>query len=276
MEGLIYEITDKKWNVVMDIRKLRSDFVSSPGLGTGFGSFAFHPGFEENNLLYTTHAEKFKDKPGDLGFDDSVKVGLQWVLTEWKVQDPLKFPFQVKGREVLRIDLFTTSHGVQEITFNPYAVPGEHEDYGLLYICIGDGGAGEKGYDNLCNSNLHPSSCILRIDPLSRNSQNRMYGIPSSNPFVEDGNPLVLKEIYCTGFRNPNRRSWSANGKMLITDIGQANIEELKMGLRGANYGWPYREGTYLFDPKGDITKVYPLPDSDFIYQYTYPVLQYD
>lgn len=276
LEGILYEITDRKWNVVMDIRKRRSDFVSSPGLGTGFGSFAFHPEFDKNRLFYTTHSEKYKGKSGDLGFADSVKIGLQWVLTEWKVNDPFKLPFQVKGREMLRIDLFTTSHGVQEISFNPYAVIDEHEDYGLLYICIGDGGAGEKGYDNLCNSNLHPASCILRIDPLGNNSENKMYGIPANNPFVEDDNPFVLKEIYCTGFRNPNRISWSPDGKMLITDIGQANIEELNIGLPGANYGWPYREGTFLFDPQGDINKVYELPHSDYLYKYIYPVLQYD
>lgn len=275
LQGILYEINDKQWIIAMDIRKLCSDFVSFPGLGTGFGSFAFHPEFDKNRLLYTTHAEKYKDTLGDLGFDDTVKVGLQWVLTEWKVQDPSVLPFQVKGREVLRIDLFTTSHGVQEIAFNPYAQKSD-EDYGLLYICVGDGGAGEKGFAHLCNSTTHASSTVLRINPLGRNSENEMYGIPYTNPFVNDANPLVLKEIYCRGFRNPNRISWTPDGKMLISDIGQSNIEEINIGIPGADYGWPVREGTFVVDPKGDISKVSALRESEPPNKYTYPVLQYD
>ncbi|WP_236974106.1 PQQ-dependent sugar dehydrogenase [Membranihabitans maritimus] len=275
LQGILYEIRDKQWTVAMDIKKLRSDFVSSPGLGTGFGSFAFHPDFDENRLLYTTHAEKYKNTPGDLGFEDTIEVGLQWILTEWKVEDPLELPFKVKGREVLRIDLLTPFHGVQEISFNPYALQSD-EDYGLLYICVGDGGAGEKGYDYLCNSPNYASSSVLRIDPLGRNSKNGEYGIPPSNPFVNDTSSYVLKEIYCRGFRNPNRISWTPNGKMLISDIGQSNIEEINIGESGADYGWPVREGTFMIDTKGDVSKVSALPDGELPSKFTYPVLQYD
>src|SRR5690606_3862628 len=146
LEGLLYEIADTVWRVALDMRLHISNFLTRPGLGTGFGSFAFHPDFENNHLLYTTHAERVADIPGDIQLPDSVKAGLQWVLTEWKIEDPYLLPFSVKKREVLRIDLLTTSHGVQEITFNPTANKGD-EDYGLLYIGVGDGGSAEKkGY----------------------------------------------------------------------------------------------------------------------------------
>ncbi|MEO8821974.1 MAG: PQQ-dependent sugar dehydrogenase [Ginsengibacter sp.] len=275
LEGILYEIEDKEWKVAMDIRKLRSDFVSSPGLGTGFGSFAFHPEFHKNGLLYTTHAEKVHSVPGDLGYADSMKVRLQWVLTEWKIRDPSVTPFISKGRELLRIDMPTISHGVQEITFNPLARKGQ-EDYGLLYIGVGDGGTGEKGYYKLCNSNKSVLSSVLRIDPLGQNSANGRYGIPPRNPFANEKDPLVVKEIFCRGFRNPNRISWTPDGKMLICDIGQSNIEEINLGTAGADYGWPEREGTFLVNPRGDISKVFALPGNEPPKKYTYPILQYD
>ncbi|GAB4000287.1 hypothetical protein GCM10028807_52790 [Spirosoma daeguense] len=276
LQGILYEIIDKTWHIALDIRPQRPYFTTAPGLGTGFGSFAFHPYFSENGLLYTTHAEKVHSVRGDLGFADSIKVGLQWVLTEWKINNPSELPFAGESREVLRIDLLTIAHGVQEITFNPLVRKG-HDDYGLLYIGIGDGGAGErKDFHQLCNSNKVPSSSILRIDPLGRNSRNRQYGIPPTNPFANEKDTAVFKEIYCRGFRNPNRIVWTPDGKMLINDIGQSNIEEVNLGIAGYDYGWPEREGAFLVDPKGDINKVYALPTTDTAKKYTYPILQYD
>jgi len=63
---------------------------------------------------------------------------------------------------------------------------------------------------------------------------------------------------------------------MLACNIGQANAESVNLVLPGHDYGWPIREGTYLLDPYGDITKVYPLPPNDSIYKVTYPVAYFD
>jgi mono/diheme cytochrome c family protein len=275
LRGQLYEINDEEWVVVLDIRKERPHFTAFPGLGTGFGSFAFHPAFDKNRLLYTTHAEKIHGVSGDLGFADSIKVGLQWVLTEWKVRNPSETPFVCEAREVLRIDMLTTSHGVQEITFNPLTKTG-HPEFGLLYIGIGDGGAGEKkGFHTLCNSNKVVAGTVLRIDPLGSNSQNGRYGIPSTNPYASDTDPAVKREIFCRGLRNPNRISWTRNGEMLICDIGQSHIEEINLGMAGADYGWPEREGRFMVNPREDINQLFALPSNDPEY-YSYPILQYD
>ena len=61
---------------------------------------------------------------------------------------------------------------------------------------------------------------------------------------------------------------------MLITNIGQHSLEEVNLGMAGANYGWPNREGTFLFDVDANPELVYPLPDGED--NYTYPVIQYD
>jgi glucose/arabinose dehydrogenase len=63
---------------------------------------------------------------------------------------------------------------------------------------------------------------------------------------------------------------------MLASNIGQAHIESINLILRGHNYGWPIREGTFLVDPFGDINKVYPLPPDEAGLNVTYPAAQYD
>lgn len=275
LRGKLYELKGKQLTEVMDISKLRPAFISSPGLATGFGSYAFHPKFYRNGLFYTTHTEKPRSAITDFSYADSIPVSLQWVLTEWKIDSPKSGTFAGDSRELWRIDMPTQIHGVQEITFNPLSRPRDL-DYGLLYIGIGDGGSAENGFAFLCNTNTQIRSSVLRIDPLGNNSKNGKYGIPAINPFSNDSVEETLGEIFARGFRNPNKMSWTADGKMLISDIGLNNVEELNIGKAGADYGWPAREGTFLLNYKGKMNKVYALPADEQKYNFVYPVAQYD
>ena len=275
IRGKLYELQNNKPVVYMDMAKVKPNFIDKPGLATGFGSFAFHPDFLKNGLLYTTHTEGPGSAPADFHYADSIPVTLQWVVSEWKTGKPNEFPFKGTSRELLRIDMVTGMHGVQEITFNPNSKPGD-EDYGLLYIGVGDGACVESGFPFLVQNIEKPWGSILRIDPAARNSTNKQYGIPPSNPFVDDENRQAVREIYAYGFRNPHRITWSKKGQMLASNIGQAHIESVNLILPGRNYGWPIREGTFLVNPYGDITKVFPLPENDAEYNITYPVAQYD
>lgn len=275
LRGKLYEMDGNKLRVYLDMARERPAFIHKPGLATGFGSYAFHPNFYRNGLLYTTHTESAGTAPADFAYADSIKVTLQWVLTEWKVADPASSLFAGTGRELLRVNVVSPIHGVQEITFNPLARPGS-PDYGLLYVGIGDGGATENGYYFLCNSNRRIWGSVIRIDPRGTNSKNGKYGIPAVNPYAKAKDPAVVREIFCRGFRNPNRISWSPDGKMLITDIGQAQVEELNLGIAGADYGWPEREGTFVMNHRAQMNNVYALPPNDARFRYTYPVAQYD
>jgi glucose/arabinose dehydrogenase len=250
------------------------DFIHIPGYGTGFGSFAFHPDFENSGLLYTTHTEPPKTAPADFPLPDSVRTTLQWVLTEWWVDDVQAESLTGKHRELLRVDMYGGAHGCQELTFNPLAKPGE-KDYGMLYLGVGDGSLGLSPYSYLCHDKGKIWSAVVRIDPAGNNSENGRYGIPKDNPFV--GDPEALGEVWAYGFRNPHRISWdlTGSGKMFITNIGQHSVEEVNLGKAGTDYGWPEREGTFLFDVLANPELVYPLPEKDSI-PYTYPVAQYD
>lgn len=275
LRGKLYRLHNNKPVVYMDLAKLKPKFINQPGLATGFGSFAFHPDFEKNHFLYTTHTEAPGSGKADFSYDDSIKVTLQWVLTEWKVHDPKAPTFSGNGRELLRINMVTGIHGMQEITFNPLAKPGD-KDYGLLYIGIGDGGAVEEGYPFLAHSREKIWGTVIRIDPAGKNSTNKQYGIPSHNPFANEGNNKTLKEIYAYGFRNPHRITWNKRGEMFVSNVGHGNIESLDMIVPGYDYGWPIREGSFVVNPYGNLKKVYPLPSNDSIYKITYPVAEYD
>jgi hypothetical protein len=64
---------------------------------------------------------------------------------------------------------------------------------------------------------------------------------------------------------------------MLITDIGQTNVEEVNLGAAGANYGWDLREGTFVTTSvSGGQNFVDSLPANHATDAFTYPVAQYD
>lgn len=272
LRGKLYMLNNGKPELYLDMKQLRKDFIDQPGLATGLGSFAFHPDFQKNGLLYTSHCEPKGTANADFDYADSIPVALQWVVTEWKT-DPAAFPFSGEGRELFRINMVSGIHGMQELTFNPYAKRG-NKDYGVLYIGIGDGGCVENGFASLAHDPSKPWGTIFRIDPAGNNSANKKYGIPADNPFVNDQSKL--KELYAYGFRNPHRITWSRDGKMLVSNIGQANIESINMILPGRDYGWPIREGTFLIHSDGNINKAHELPADDNTFNIMYPVAEYD
>lgn len=274
LRGKLYRLKNGQAETYMNMAALEPKFINQPGLATGFGSFTFHPDFTKNGLIYTTHTEPPGSARADFNYPDSIPVTVQWVLTEWKT-DPATFPFSGKGREILRVDMPTGIHGVQEITFNRLARPGD-EDYGLLYVGIGDGGSAEIGFPLVSAIPERIWGTIIRIDPSGNNGKNGHYGIPPSNPFNKNDHTTNVPEIYAYGFRNPHRINWSRSGDMFAVNIGQHSIESLNLVKAGNFYGWPLREGTFLERFFNEDGRIYPLPPNDSAYHITYPVAQFD
>jgi mono/diheme cytochrome c family protein len=275
LRGILYEITDKKPEVYLDLKSKYPDFIDAPGFGTGFGSFAFHPNFENNGLLYTTHTEPAGKKGADFAMPDGLEVTLQWILTEWKTSNPEADFFDTKQkRELLRVDMSSQAHGIQDLTFNPFA-EAESPDYNLLFIGIGDGSLALSGHPELCDNKNNIWGSITRIAPLGTNSKNGKYGIPKDNPFVDKEG---LDEIWSYGFRNPHRISWDAEAphKMFVSNIGQHSVEEVNLIEKGGNYGWPYREGTFIYDLHANTELVYLTTLVDTLISYIPPIVQYD
>jgi len=274
LRGILYELKGNEISKYLSLNSLEEKFIDEPGLGTGFGSFAFHPDFQENGLLYTTHSEPSKSAPADFAIHDSIPTSLQWVLKEWHTENPDAVTFEGTSRELLRVDFYSTIHGMQEIAFNPTATKTD-ADYGKLYICLGDGASVENGFQNIAHhSGNGVWSSILRIDPLGKNSKNGRYGIPTDNPFAMKNDKVG--EVWAYGFRNPNKIAWDRSGRLLTSDIGHLQIEEVNVVEAGKFYGWPIREGAFEIRPDDDMSQVFELPENDIEFGVTYPLLQYD
>jgi glucose/arabinose dehydrogenase len=138
-----------------------------------------------------------------------------------------------------------------------------------MFISIGDGGNYVQVPDpfNQAQNLQRALGKIFRIDPLKQ-SDGKPYGIPSDNPFV--GKPPALGEIWAYGLRHPQNISFDlgGDGTFMIADIGQEHIEEIDIGVKGANYGWPNREGTFVTD-RADGQVLYAPPVDDTKKGYT-------
>jgi hypothetical protein len=272
LNGKMYLITDGEPVEYLDVgAQFDPYFWNHAGLGSGFGFVAFHPEFAENGKFYTVHTEgrQLDERPAP-DLPHWPQISRHGIVTEWTADDPSANMFSGTSREVLRLGFRTNIHGIQQIDFNPYAKPGE-EDYGLLYVAAGDGG--NAVFTDLPQDRSRAEGSILRIDPLGSNSGNGQYGIPDSNPFVDD--PDALDEIYAYGVRNPHRFSWDPNPphRMFLGHIGEWHIESVFEVRKGDNLGWPERSGGYVV---GDDRWLYPLPENDDQFGYTYPVAAYD
>jgi glucose/arabinose dehydrogenase/mono/diheme cytochrome c family protein len=271
--GIIYRVAEGSAEIFLDVRKHIRDFQSGPGIATGVGSFDFHPDYLNNGLLYVTHAETFKGQIPDYRISDSIKAEVQWVIGEWKMDDVKGKVFEGQHRELLRLHAPTFAHGCQDIGFVP-DLDKQHSDYGMLYVGYGDGGSNNIKHPELGHHLRSFLGAVLRIDPLGKNSRNGKYGIPDDNPFIDESDPSTIKEIYAFGFRNPHRLAWNGN-RMIVTDIGETNIEEINIVEKGGDYGWPNREGTFGITTTKDMKTVYKLGESDSD-RYKRPFVQYD
>jgi uncharacterized repeat protein (TIGR03806 family) len=157
---------------------------------------------------------------------------------------------------------------------------------GYLYISLGDGG--QAGPDNAQHIDANFFSGILRIDvdkrpgslpPNPHAGSTTNYAIPPDNPFLGatkfNGLPVdpqkVRTEFFAVGLRNPWRFSFdSATGNLYSNDTGDTYREEVNLILKGANYGWPYREGTLTHTnavPQGyDLSALAP-PIAEYGYE---------
>ncbi len=142
------------------------------------------------------------------------------------------------------------------------------------------GQADDQGPGHSPGGNAQVWSKILgkigRIDVDARSSNNGQYGIPSENPFA--GQAGVVQEIYAYGLRNPYSFSFDRQtGEIFLGDVGQNDVEEIDKIVKGGNYGWSIKEGSFFFDPNGTNNGfVTTLPVRDVPPDLIDPIAEYD
>ena len=223
----------------------------------GLLGIAFHPGFSNSaspgyRTLYTYNSQPIGTGPTYVA-PNGASQGYKNAVNEWKLSatdsnviDPLS------RREVISFGKTANNHNGGTIAFGPD---------GYLYLGLGDGGnANDVGPSHIEPGgnapNLRtPLGKMLRIDPLNPSvttgsldpiSSNGQYRIPLLNPYkgVDE-----VKEIFASGLRNPYRFSFDKlNGQLIVADVGQNNVEEIDRVTLEGNYGWPVKEGEFLFN----------------------------
>ncbi|WP_435144335.1 PQQ-dependent sugar dehydrogenase [Halobaculum sp. P14] len=206
---------------------------------TGLLGVALHPSFADNRRVFVRYSAP--RRPGTPS-----TYSHTFVLSEFRATADGRRVVRDSERTVLEIPEPQSNHNAGDLAFGPD---------GLLYVPVGDGGAGgdrgtghaddwyggvDGGNGQEVTENLLGS--LLRIDVDSRDG-GRPYGVPDDNPLVgRDGRD----EHYAWGFRNPWRVSFDGDD-LYAADVGQNRYEEVNLVERGGNYGWNVREGTHCY-----------------------------
>ena len=202
--------------VLLDLR----DRVSTVGNEEGLLSLALDPRFVENGHIYVYYSIAGQRRSRLSRFtvaSDVASLASELALLE------IEQPFR--------------NHNGGAIRFGPD---------GLLYLGLGDGGAGGDPEGNGQNRSTLLGS-ILRIDVRGASAA-RPYQVPSDNPFV--GAAAAGPEIWAYGFRNPWRMAFDpSTGALWVGDVGQNEVEEVDIAHTGGNYGWNRLEGDRCFSP---------------------------
>jgi hypothetical protein len=285
--GYIYQLhSDGSLSVFLDVANTFDTHLWVDLAQRGLSSFAFHPDYHDPakpgyGKLYTSSATAANQGAADFPVPAGAPESHHSAIFEWTVGGDPDAIDPTSLRLLFKVGQTYKDHNMGDIGFDPHSQPG-NPDHGMLYIAMGDGGNlssplpsvdphfSGQSLDTLLGK-------ILRIDPLEPAGGGAQYSVPIDNPYASDGDPNTFGEIWALGLRNPHRFSWDRGGakQMLISDIGQSNIEEINIGAKAANYGWSEREGTFLV-VHTNANDVFPLPGNDAGLGYTYPVVQYD
>lgn len=220
--GVVYEFANdqaaKTSKVLLDIQD--RCFYTDKQNEEGFLGMAVHPKFKDNRKLYVYYTHKRKP--------------LLSVVSEFTIGAD----GAAKERELMEIPQPFWNHNGGTLCFG--------KD-GMLYIALGDGGAGNDPHGNAQNMGTWLGK-ILRID-VDHHDMGKAYAVPKDNPFVgQDG---VQPEIYSSGWRNPWRIAVdSKTGDLWGADVGQNLYEEINIITKGGNYGWNRLEATHPFGNK--------------------------
>jgi hypothetical protein len=267
----ILDKATKKFTPYIKFADVFPKFESDTGNTAGVVSIGFDPGYAKNGKFYTVHIEK-PDVEGsatptnahlstlDLkGYTTTPAVNppagpvhLESVLVEWTDTNIRNATFEGTARELLRVG-YDRNHPMADLIFNPLVKSGQ-DDYGNLYVSVGDGAQGEtpgpghtlpQQLDNFMGKILRITPDI-NLHPKDKLGPNGRYRIPSTgsdpNPFVSIAS--ARGEIYAYGLRNPHRMDWDTVSKtLLVNDIGLHYWEEIDIVTKGANYGYSEREG---------------------------------
>jgi glucose/arabinose dehydrogenase len=218
--------------VFLDIRSQ----VSTAGNKEGLLGLAFDPDFDGNGHFYVYYSAANPRRSVISRFTAGT-TGLEPDLAAPETE-----------LIVLEVPQPFSNHNGGQLAFGPD---------GMLYISLGDGGAGGDPQGNGQNTSTLLGS-ILRID-VSGLGPDQGYRVPADNPFA--GATGARGEIWAYGLRNPWRFTFDReNGDLWAGDVGQNSFKEVNLIQRGGNYGWNTHEGDHCYSPRSGCDPSGTLP----------------
>lgn len=175
----------------------------------GLLGVALHPNFANNGFVYVYYTSTAGGIHNRISRFTAVTAGADVAAA---------------GSELVLIDLPTlgaANHNGGAIHFG---------SDGKLYAGVGDNTVGANS-QNLAS----PLGKLLRLEDNGT--------VPLDNPFAASQQGQG-RYVWAYGLRNPFTFAVQpGSGRIHINDVGESTWEEINLGARGANYGWPGSEG---------------------------------
>lgn len=193
------------------------------------------PAFARNGLLYVLYA--FEDGRGPTRGPRRVRVSRFRTVPDLALPDTEKVLLGTQGRTSCN----TLPPGSDCIPADGDQVGGDIEfgADGMMWVSTGDGADEEEGHANSIRAQDIDSLAgkLIRVTRTGR-------GRPD-NPFWTGDPNAARSKVWAYGFRNPFRITIRrSNDTAYVGDVGWDSSEEIDVGTRGANYGWPCYEGS--------------------------------
>ncbi|MGI9116758.1 MAG: PQQ-dependent sugar dehydrogenase [Gaiellales bacterium] len=216
-KGEVYAIVKGKPQKLADL----TDRVGQQGGERGLLGIAYSPQYRDNGLVFVDYT----DAAGD---------------TQVVRFRRGKYGHFLKGSAttLLSVRQPYANHNGGQLAFGPD---------GLLYIGMGDGGAGGDPGNRAQNPETLLGK-VLRVDVAAAEP----YGVPPTNPFADGtaGQPPV----WAMGVRNPHFSFDPRTGSLWLVDWSQSDNQEVDWVPNPApalpNFGWSAFDGTSKYKPQ--------------------------
>lgn len=214
----------------------------------GLLGIALDPNFEENGEFYLYYSRL--DNPGAEEEADTEPENVLAKFTHRENDGGTTSRADPDSREVLWRNEIRTGNSIVCCHLGGGLDVGPD---GKIYVTTGDEFQGDRAQDLSV-----PDGKIIRL--------NRDGSVPDDNPFAGDDDSDALSEIWAYGLRNPYRAQFGADGNLYVGEVGgneePESQEDIHIGEKGANYGWPDCEGECDSDEYTDPIYTYSHGES--------------
>jgi glucose/arabinose dehydrogenase len=250
--GLIkqYDLSSRRWLAdALDIRDRVASLAPLPG---GAGGFA-----DERGLLGAAHSPAAPDKLYVAYSAPSLQSAHALHISQFSLDK--QHGDATAEVVLLQLEQPEPNHNGGELLFDP-------REPDTLYVFTGDGGGAGDRHGALGNAQNYDSwlGKVLRIKLAHANGRWRPH--PDNQyperSYTQPGEvSRERKALFAWGLRNP----WSASfapappttnsagiraGALLVNDVGQDALEQVRLVENGDNHGWRAMEGSAVFDAR--------------------------